>query len=63
MAPRTAEAVDDYVGERVTGPLFMTATGKRWQRSEVWRTLRRLARVAVPGKARPSTLTTSDTRS
>jgi site-specific recombinase XerD len=51
MAPRTAEAVDAYVGDRVTGPLFVTATGKRWQRSEVWRTLRRLARVAVPGKA------------
>jgi site-specific recombinase XerD len=51
MAPRTAEAVDAYVGERVTGPLFVTVTRKRWQRSEVWRTLRRLARVAVPGKA------------
>jgi integrase/recombinase XerD len=51
MAPRTAEAVDAYVGDRVTGPLLITATGKRWQRSEVWRTLRRLARVAVPGKA------------
>ena len=51
MAPRTAEAVDAYVGDRVTGPLFVTANGKRWQRSEVWRTLRRLARVAVPGKA------------
>ena len=51
MARRTAEAVDSYVGERVGGPLFVTATGKRWQRSEVWRTLRRLARVAVPGKA------------
>jgi integrase/recombinase XerD len=51
MAPRTAEAVDAYVDDRVTGPLFVTATGKRWQRSEVWRTLRRLARVAVPTKA------------
>jgi integrase/recombinase XerD len=51
MAPRTAEAVDAYVGDRVTGPLFITATGKRWERSEVWRTLRRLARVAVPSKA------------
>jgi integrase/recombinase XerD len=51
MAPRTSEAVDAYVGERVAGPLFVTATGKRWERSEVWRTLRRLARVAVPGKA------------
>jgi site-specific recombinase XerD len=46
MAPRTADAVDAYVCERMTGPLFVTATGNRWQRSEVWRTLRRLARDA-----------------
>jgi integrase/recombinase XerD len=51
MAPRTAESVDTYAGHRTTGPLFVTATGKRWERSEVWRTLRRLARVAVPAKA------------
>jgi site-specific recombinase XerD len=51
LAPRTAEAVDAYVGERATGPLLVTATRKRWERSEVWRTLRRLARVAVPDKA------------
>ncbi len=29
MAPRTADAVDAYVGERVGGPLFVMATGKR----------------------------------
>jgi len=51
LAPRTAEAVDVYVGDRTAGPLFVTATGKRWQRSEAWRTLRRLARDAVPAKA------------
>ena len=51
LAPRTAEAVDAYIGDRTTGPLFVTATGKRWQRSEAWRTLRRLARDAVPDKA------------
>ena len=28
-----------------------TATGRRWHRSEAWRTLRRLARTAVPTKA------------
>ena len=27
LAPRTAEAVDAYVGDRTTGPLFVTATG------------------------------------
>ena len=31
--------------------MFVTATGKRWQRSEAWRALRRLARDAVPEKA------------
>ena len=51
LAPRTADAVDAYLNGREEGPLFVTATGKRWQRSEAWRTLRRLARDAVPGKA------------
>jgi site-specific recombinase XerD len=52
LAPRTAEAVDGYVGERTVGPLFITRTGERWHRSEAWRVLRRLARVAVPAKAK-----------
>ena len=51
LAPRTAEAVETYVGERTTGPLFVTATGARWHRTEAWRALRRLAKVAVPDKA------------
>jgi integrase/recombinase XerD len=51
LAPRTAEAVEAYVGGRGTGPVFMTGTGARWHRSEAWRTLRRLARVAVPDMA------------
>jgi site-specific recombinase XerD len=50
LAPRTAEAVETYVGNRTTGPLFVTATGARWHRSEAWRTLRRLAKRAVPEK-------------
>lgn len=51
LAPRTAAVVDGYVGDRSAGPLFVTATGVRWQRSEAWRTLRRLAKIAVPAKA------------
>ena len=51
LAPRTAEAVESYVGDRTTGPLFITSSGARWHRSEAWRTLRRLARTAVPEKA------------
>ena len=51
LAPRTAEAVQAYVGDRTTGPLFVTATRNRWHRSEAWRTIRRLAGIAVPSKA------------
>ena len=51
LAPRTADAVDAYVGDRTTGPLFITRTGERWHRTEAWRVLRRLAKVAVPAKA------------
>ena len=51
LAPKTTEAVDAYLSDRTAGPLFITSTGRRWQRSEAWRTLRRLARTAVPAKA------------
>lgn len=51
LAHRTAEALDAYIGERSTGPLFVTRNGVRWHRSEAWRVLRRLAREAVPTKA------------
>jgi len=51
LAPRTAEVVAAYVGDRTTGPLFVTASGARWHRSEAWWTLRRLARAALPDKA------------
>jgi integrase/recombinase XerD len=60
LAPRTAEAVEGYVGERTVGPLFITRTGERWHRTEVWRTPRRLARLAVSGKRPVSILTTYD---
>ena len=51
LAPRTADVIDAYAAGRSAGPLFVTTTGHRWQRSEAWRTLRRLARSAVPTKA------------
>ena len=51
LAPRTSDAVDAYIGDRVDGPLFVTKNGMRWHQSEAWRVLRRLARVAVPNKA------------
>jgi len=51
LAPKTADAVDTYLGDRMEGPLFITRTAGRWNRSEAWRTLRRLAKTAVPNKA------------
>jgi integrase/recombinase XerD len=60
LAPKTADAVDNYVGDRTDGPLFITRTGERWVRSEAWRALRRLAKAAVPTKA--STLHPHDLR-
>ena len=51
LAPRTAEAVKSYVGDRIAGPFFITSSGARWYRSEAWRALRRLAATAVPQKA------------
>jgi hypothetical protein len=51
VGPGTADALDLYVDGRESGPLFCTASGGRWHRSEAWRTLRRLAKEAVPDKA------------
>jgi site-specific recombinase XerD len=51
LAPRTADALDTYLNERSSGPLFATATGGRLDSPAVWRTLRRLATVAVPAKS------------
>jgi len=51
LAPRTAEAVDALVAGRTEGPIFSTRTGKALDRPAVWRTLRRLAKEAVPDKA------------
>jgi len=51
LAPRTAEAIDTYLDGRSSGPLFATSTGARLDSAAVWRTLRRLAAVAVPAKS------------
>lgn len=60
LAPRTADALDRYLAGREAGPIFVTRTGGRWNRSEAWRTIRRLAKEAVPKKA--STLHPHDLR-
>ena len=46
LAPRTARALDLYVGERGSGPIFVNAEGRRMDRSAADRTVKRLARRA-----------------
>lgn len=46
VPPFVWHALQDYVGDRTTGPLFVTRTGARLREPEVWKLLRRLARRA-----------------
>jgi site-specific recombinase XerD len=46
LAPRTARAVQLYVGERSVGPIFLGARGARMDRHAADRTVKRLARRA-----------------
>jgi integrase/recombinase XerD len=51
LAPRTARAVDLAVGERSSGPIFITGAGQRLDRHGASRIVRRVARRA--GIAKP----------
>ncbi len=46
VPPFVWHALQDYVGDRTAGPLFVTRTGARLREPEVWKLLRRLARRA-----------------
>jgi site-specific recombinase XerD len=46
LAPRTARAVDLAIGERDSGPIFVTADGRRLDRRGASRIVRRVARRA-----------------
>ena len=46
LAPRTARAVDLAIGERASGPIFITADGRRLDRHGASRIVRRVARRA-----------------
>jgi site-specific recombinase XerD len=46
LAPRTARALDLYIGERTVGPIFTSVDGRRMDRSAADRTVKRLARRA-----------------
>ena len=52
LAPPVVRALDAYVGERTSGPIFTTSTGQRMTRSAAYRVLQRLARKAeIPAAA------------
>ena len=46
LAPRTHRAILAYIGERHTGPIFLSNGGKRMDRHAAARTVRRIARKA-----------------
>ena len=46
LAPRTSRAIDLYIGERTTGPIFLGAKGGRMDRYAADRTVKRLTRRA-----------------
>jgi site-specific recombinase XerD len=46
LTPAAAAAVDEYLGARTDGPLFVTASGARMDRHAVFRLVRRVARDA-----------------
>jgi integrase/recombinase XerD len=46
LAPRTSRAVDLYIDERTTGPIFLGAKGERMDRYAADRMVKRLARRA-----------------
>jgi len=50
LAPRTARALDLAIGERVGGPVFLAAEGRRLDRHGAGRIVRKTARRAGIGK-------------
>jgi integrase/recombinase XerD len=57
LAPRTARAIDLATGERSSGPIFLTADGRRLDRHGAGRIVRRVARRAgITKKVSPHTL-------
>lgn len=46
LSPIVADAIEQYLADRESGPLFITATGGRLSAHQVFRTVRRVARMA-----------------
>jgi integrase/recombinase XerD len=56
LAAVVVRALETYVGERTSGPIFTTKTGQRMTRSAAYRVLQRLARnagIAAAGEISP----------
>ena len=52
LTPAAVRALESYIGDRLTGPLFITASGRRLDRTSAYRIVRRLAhRAEVPAAA------------
>ena len=57
LAPRTARAIDLAIGERTSGPIFLSADGKRLDRHGAARIVRRVTRRAgIAKNVSPHTL-------
>jgi integrase len=57
LAPRTARAVDLYIGERTSGPVFLGAGGGRMDRYAADRTVKHLAgRAGITKRISPHSL-------
>ena len=57
LAPRTARAVDLAIGERLAGPIFLSAHGERLERHGAGRIVRRVAhRAGIDKRIGPHTL-------
>lgn len=44
LPPIVVDAVFSYIGDRKTGPLFITSSGRRWTQNQVWKHLKVLAK-------------------
>lgn len=55
LAPATVRALEGYIADRRTGPVFLNRGGGRLTEPTVWRLIRRLARTAgIPAADRLS---------
>lgn len=56
LAPATWHAIDEYIADRIDGPIFITASGRAWDRVAAARSLDRIAQRAGLGHLHPHVL-------